>query len=277
MNRKLLTAGFVLAAGVASLASAQVGANDNAAAIGANRPAQRRGDGINERLMRNRARNEELSNTLAQRAPFSAHDGWGDYGYYHSYRPASTAMGDVMRGAAEGIRATGEAVRNGSEAAVNLGVAKKLYIENDYQAAETYFEKRRLWAENNAYMRGAPLSQEQLRQIARDAAPERLSILQLHPMTGDINWPAALLRPEFEQARMAVEDVFTNRTVSNTGMGSTTESAVARLTRNMQARLLSQLRDDELTTNEYLAAKSFLRSLAHETRFIPGVEGIAQR
>lgn len=274
MNRKLVTAVFVLASAFAGLASAQINGN-NENAVGANRP--RNGNGVNQRLQRNRAANESLSNTLAQRAPFSGHyDEWGAYADY-PYRSGSTPLGDMMRGAAEGIRATGEAVRNGSEAAVNLEVAKKLYVENDYAAAENFWEKRRLWDENKAYMRGAPLSHEQLRQIARDAAPERLSVLQLHPMTGDITWPAALLRPEFERARMAVEGLFADRTVTNTGMGSTTESAVTRLAKAMQSELKNQLHEDELTPNEYLAAKNFLRSLAHETRFMPGVEGIAQR
>jgi hypothetical protein len=263
MNGRLFTAAFLLVIGASSVASAQMGAR---------RPD---GNGVNQRLERQRARNENVSIALAQRAPFSAYDGWGDYGYYHSYRPASTAMGDVMRGAAEGIRATGEAVRNGSEAAVNLEVARKLAVENNYEATQTYWEKRRLWDENSAYMRGAPLSQEQLRQIARDAAPQRLSMLQLHPMTGDITWPAALLRPEFDRFRTQVEDLFANRNDSNTGIGSTTESAVVRLTRAMQAGLQNQI--EELTPNEYITAKSFLRSLAYETRFMPTVEGIAQR
>jgi hypothetical protein len=43
----------------------------------------------------------------------------------------------------------------------------------------------------------------------------------------------------------------------------------------MQERLRSQI--DELTPNEYVGAKNFLRSLAYEARFMPGVEGVARR
>jgi hypothetical protein len=213
--------------------------------------------------------------TTVTLAPFSggaAGAAYADYGYSPL---SSTAAGDFMRGSAAGIRAIGEAVRNGSEAAVNLEAAKKANLDNNYEAAQTYWEKRRLWAENNAYFRGNSLSQEQLRQLARDAAPSRLNVMQLSPATGEVNWPAALLRPEFDSFRTKVEEVLANRTVSNSGIGSSTETAITKLTNTMQGSLKAQI--DEMTPNEYVVAKSFLRSLAHETRFMPGVEGIARR
>jgi hypothetical protein len=213
--------------------------------------------------------------TTVTLAPFSGgavSEAYADYGHTPL---SSTAAGDFMRGSAAGIRAIGEAVRNGSEAAVNLEAAKKAYIENNYEAAQTYWEKRRLWAENAAYFRGNPLSQERLRQLARDAAPSRLSAVQLSPTTGEVNWPAALLRPEFDSFRAKIEQVLAQRTVSNSGVGSSTETAITKLTNSMQGSLKAQI--DEMTPNEYVVAKSFLRSLAHETRFMPGVEGIARR
>jgi hypothetical protein len=197
---------------------------------------------------------------------------YADYGYTPL---SSTAMGDLLRGSAAGIRAVGEAVRNGSEANVNNQAALKRAIENDYEATQTYYEKQRLWAEHAAYRRGNPLSQEQLKQLARDGAPSRLSIMQLSPVSGEVNWPAALLRPEFDALRTKVEDVMANRTVTNSGVGSTAEVAVSRLTNRMQDGLKAQI--DEMSTNEYISAKNFLRSLAYETRFTPGVEGIARR
>ena len=180
-----------------------------------------------------------------------------------------------MRGAASIIRSTGEAVRNGSEAAVNLEVAKSQYLKNNYDAAKTFWEKRLLWAENSVLRRGSPLSSEQLRQMARDAAPDRLSVLQLSPTTGEINWPAGLLRPEFDGFRERAERIFANRTISNSGVGSTSEVAVSRLTSDMEEDLRAQI--DVMTPSEYIASKSFLRSLAYEARFMPGVEGVAER
>jgi hypothetical protein len=196
--------------------------------------------------------------------------------FFYDYRPASsTALGDALRGSGELVRSVGDAVRNGSVAAVNIEAAKSQYLKNSYDASKTFWDKKLLWAENSAYHRGRPLSSEQLRQIARDAAPGRLGVMQLSPATGAINWPAGLLRPEYDALRGRLELLFANRTVSNSGVGSSTEVAVARMTNWMQEHLKTQI--NEMTTNEYIAAKSFLRSLAYEARFMPGAEHVARR
>jgi hypothetical protein len=199
----------------------------------------------------------------------------GQVGFYgYDYRPrAATPIGDALIGSGELVRGIGEAVRNGSEAAINIEQAKSQYLKNNYDASKTFWDKRLLWVENSAYHRGRPLSSEQLRQIARDAAPRRLGILQLSPATGEINWPAGLLRPEYNELRSVLEDVFANRTPSNSGVGSSTEVAATRITAVMQDDLKSQIR--EMTPNEYIAAKNFLRSLAYEARFMPGAEQVA--
>jgi hypothetical protein len=199
----------------------------------------------------------------------------GQVGFYgYDYRPrAATPIGDALIGSAEMVRSVGEAVRNGSEAAINIEQAKSQYLKNNYDASKTYWDKRMLWAENAAYHRGRPLSSEQLRQIARDAAPRRLDAMQLSPASGAINWPAGLLRPEHDKLRSDLEVVFANRTPSNSGVGSTTEVATTRITKVMQDDLKSQI--SEMTANEYIAAKNFLRSLAYEARFMPGAEQVA--
>jgi hypothetical protein len=99
--------------------------------------------------------------------------------------------------------------------------------------------------------------------------------LQLSPTNGQINWPAGLLRPEYDALRSTVEELFANRTPSNSGVGSTTEVAVSRITSVMQDDLKAQIR--QMTANEYIAAKNFLRSLAYEARFMPGAENVARR
>ena len=192
--------------------------------------------------------------------------------FYDYPRGSSTALGDALSGSGELVRSIGDAVRNGSEAAVNIEAAKSQYLKNNYDASKTFWDKKLLWTENSAYFRGRPLSSEQLRQIARDAAPQRLGAMQLS-QTGAINWPAGLLRAEYDDLRGRIENLFANRTVSNIGVGSTTEVAVTRLTDSMAADLKSQISD--MTPNEYIAAKNFLRSLAYETRFLPGAEQVA--
>ena len=104
----------------------------------------------------------------------------------------------------------------------------------------------------------------------------RLTALQLSPATGEINCGALKERPAIRRPESFCKlALFANRTVSNSGVGSETESAVARLTNVMQDGLRSQI--DGMTANEYVAAKNFLRSLAFEARFMPGMEGVARR
>jgi hypothetical protein len=158
---------------------------------------------------------------------------------------------------------------------VNIEAAKSQYLKNNYEASKTYWDKRQLRAERIANLRGRSLSADDLRQLARDAAPDRLSVLQLSPVTSEINWPAGLMRPEFANYRIRLENVFANRTISNTGVGSTTEVLVTRLTDSMQRGLKARVL--EMTPSEYMVAKNFLRSLAYETRFMPGVENLARR
>jgi hypothetical protein len=205
-------------------------------------------------------------------AAFSA-EALAQFPGFYDYRPhSSTALEGALRGSGELVRSVGEAVRNGSEAAVNIEAAKSQYLKNNYDASKTFWDKRLLWTENSAYHRGQPLSSEQLRQIARDAAPQRLGLMQLSQQ-GVINWPAGLLRPEYDALRGRLEALFANRTVSDSGVGSRLEVAVTRITSAMQQDLKTQI--SEMTANEYIAAKNFLRSLAYEARFMPGAEQVA--
>jgi hypothetical protein len=195
--------------------------------------------------------------------------------YYDYRRPSSTALGDMFQGGSEVIRSTGEAVRNGSVAAINLQQARSQYLRNNYEATKLFWERRLLAKEMSAQMRGEPLTSEQIRQMARDAAPDRLSSLQLSPTSGQIQWPEALLRPEFDKLRPELERTFANRTVANSGVGSSSETAITRLTKTMQRDLKAKIK--EMPISEYMVAKNFLRSLAYEARFLPGLEGMAQR
>ena len=78
---------------------------------------------------------------------FGGYWGAGDYGYHFG---GSDAIGDAARGAAAIIRSTGEAVRNESEAVINIETAKSQYLRNNYDAAKTFWDKRRPWTENSA-------------------------------------------------------------------------------------------------------------------------------
>ena len=198
----------------------------------------------------------------------------GEYYYEHRNSP-STVLGDALRGSSELIRSGGEAARNGAISAVYAQQARTQYLRNNYEASKTFWEKRLLWKEKSAEFRGPPLTSEQIRWMARDLAPDRLSTFQLSPTTGEISWPAALLHPEFDALRSQVEKAFAERTIANSGVGSTSESQIARLTKAIEHDLKAQKAG--MPINEYVFAKSFLRSLVYEARSVPGLENVAQR
>jgi hypothetical protein len=284
MNAKILSAAFALSLGLVVAIQAADAPQANARVNnGANARQNNNGElqfnGANLGLANNGARNgrssarDLLGGNAGSFAPFSSspYDSFGGYG---SGR-ASTAAGDFLQGRAQVISATGQAVKNISEGLVNREVARDLAIDNNYKYAETYWHARRMWKDERNYERGQPLSSDQLVQLSRDAAPERLSVRDLNPTTNEINWPAALLREEFAPLRAEIQTRFVSRTVSNTGLGSETEATVTQLAKAMQAELQAQL--PTMTADEYIVAKSFLRSLPYETRFMPAVEGIASR
>ncbi len=298
MNAKLFSAALSLALGFATPIFAQIGnnptrTNNPTAAIG-NNPATQPGtvNGVGNNVSRSRIRvpggvsggnnfnvgNGASVSDASYAAPVSDFGNGGGYqdfgngGYGYS---SSTAGEGYLKGLASAIGATGYAVEKISEANINNEVARSLALDNDYKYAETFWSKRALNREYAATERAPALSSDTLRQLARTSAPERLSVMQLSPATGQISWPAVLKRRQFDDMRWRIEDAFAARNAMNGGVGSSTDSAVYTVANVMQQELLEQI--DSLSSHEYIAGKNFLRSLAYEARFVPAAEGVARR
>ncbi len=197
------------------------------------------------------------------------------YPYVPGYLGGGTVQGSILQGQAALARGIGEANYLNSKALINIETARDKSLDNERKIAEVFWDKRRMWQDQMAVERGSPLSTEQLRQLARESSPSRLTPFQLQPATGRIEWPMALRGPQFDRFRQDLDTLFANRTVSNTGVGSETEVAALTLTKVMLDQLRLQI--DEMPVTQYVAAKNFVRSLAYEARFLPGVEGVASR
>ena len=144
----------------------------------------------------------------------------GGYGYGH----ASTEAEGVQRGFADVVRSAGAANLMNSAAAKNYEDARKKYIENRLQATETYFEMRRVNEESRDAKRPRPLSTEQYVRLARQQAPERLSVSQLDPLSGTIDWPAVLARRKIQSGPRNDRAAFQG-TVARRGTSNSTKSA----------------------------------------------------
>ncbi|MCI0358099.1 MAG: hypothetical protein L0211_06435 [Planctomycetaceae bacterium] len=180
------------------------------------------------------------------------------------YGHASTEAEGAQRGFADVVRSAGAANLMNSEAAKNYEDARRKYIENRLEATETFFEMRRVNAESRAVKRPRPLSTEQYVRLARQQAPARLSVSQFDPLSGTINWPAVLRREQFSTDRQAIEALFKER-ASGVDTNSAEIDAACRA-------MLDRLRPEAqtLNANDFIQARRFVESLAHEARLLRG-------
>lgn len=210
---------------------------------------------------------EQLYGSSGGFAPANLGSNWG----------TSSIEEGILSGQARYMQGAGEYNRNSAEGVKTLEQARALYLENARTRLKTYFELKDLNYKYRMSQAPMPISKEKLDEWNREDQPERLSRVQYNTDTGRIQWPAALLTPAFDAARMEVDALFARRTANEHGVTSEFFSSVHRDTSKMQAILKSYLRSEErfFTDEEYIAAKNFLDSLAHEARLAPDLDGLA--
>ncbi len=197
-----------------------------------------------------------------------------NYGFGNNYF-SSTAAEGYLRGSADYVRALGDNAYMNSLAAINAEQARSQYIDNRSAWTRTYFDMRSVNREYRVAERGRAPTLDEAKYIAKAAAPTRLNAYQLQRTTGAINWPAALQGEQFIAARQQLEQAFADRDVHNSGVGSTTFSAISSAASVMRDQLKNQV--TYMNPAEYVAAKKFVDGLAYEARFALGVEGFASK
>jgi hypothetical protein len=186
-----------------------------------------------------------------------------DYGPdYYFQRHASTLEEGVQRGYGDVVRSYGMANLLNSEAAKNYEQARRDYIENRLKAAQAYFELRSYNESYRRNQRSAPLSMDQYVRLARQLAPDRLSVSQLDPFTGTVNWPLALRRPEYAEFRERIERLFQSRAQGTALVHGQIAKAVEEFALVLKADI------DTFKQPEYIQAKNFLDSLAYESSLV---------
>jgi hypothetical protein len=150
-----------------------------------------------------------------------------------------------------------------SQAATQYEAARKSYIENRMRATQTYFDMRRYNTESRNAERGTPLSMEQYVRLAREQAPDTLTATQLDSLTGAVNWPAPLRKPEYGAFRSRIEKLFQDR-----ALGYSVYSDIRAACEEFQARLQADIM--QFQANDYVAGKKFLDSLIYAARGVQG-------
>jgi hypothetical protein len=204
---------------------------------------------------------------------------WADHPYpyygFGTYYAGATPYSTAAHGFADVVRSAGVYNLLTSEAAINWEKARKLAIDNRLHWTQTYFEMRRInrEARRAAYLAlNPPHTQEDFIRYAQADAPKRLSSSQLDPITGYLAWPRLLLRPEFAELRRDLEKLFALRATAGGAIGNEAYDQILYLVEIMQRKLQDSVGTVKgaAAANDYLQARKFLESLAHEARFPSG-------
>jgi hypothetical protein len=181
-------------------------------------------------------------------------------GFGDSMQPYSSTYDEgVQRGYADVVRSYGMTSLLNAQAVNQIEQARKQYIENQIKATHSYFELKRYMTEARNSSRPRPLSLEQYVRLARVEAPPQLTATQLDQLTGAINWPAPLRRPEYEAFRQRIDRLFEDR-----AMGYAMYGEIPAACEELAARLQADIQ--QYPAADYIAAKRFLESLAWTAR-----------
>lgn len=197
---------------------------------------------------------------------------YADYGWH-----ASTEAEGYFTGQGRLLQGAGQYNKDTATAMVLREQARSMYQDNYRDGLKTYFDLKRINAQYRAEMAPTPVSKEKLDQWNLDDQPNRLSKREYNSDNGRLQWPSVLMTPVFEAYRTQLEDLFARRTANEFGVNSDFYRLVNHDASAMRNILKAYLRSEErfFTDQEYIAAKNFLDSLAHEARLAPDLDGLA--
>ena len=181
---------------------------------------------------------------------------------------ASTAGQAAAYGLSDVIRSEGYANLQNSEAAKNWEDAKTKEIDNRQKWTNTYFDMRRTNKESRQAENGPAVTHDQAIRFAKAAAPPRLTSAQLDPVTGHIEYPLVLQDTIFKPYRAELDKLFAHRASSG---GSLQYEQYQEIQRTV-SKFIDVLKDNvgNYAAGDYGKARTFLNSLAHESRFPSG-------
>ena len=99
-------------------------------------------------------------------------------------------------------------------------------------------------------------------RLAQAGLPDRLSPSDLDPVTGRISWPSGLLNDVYAAEREQVDQLFADRALAHGAIGPQMHAEITDAVDAMLAKLKSLIKD--YNTNQYIASRNFLNSLAYE-------------
>ncbi len=185
----------------------------------------------------------------------------GDVGGYTDGGPVATEVGSGLYGMGKFASGVGDYNLSTARAVRELQEARTRAIQNHKLAVETWYDLKR---QNRTFRADKldPLTPEQLSRAIESQRPDRLTLAQYNPVTGELTWPAALRGDAFDSERESLEYAFSTRTSRDSGPESVFHVQVRRTTGSMLAKLRNRI--EMFSPNEFMAAKKFLVGLRYE-------------
>lgn len=194
---------------------------------------------------------------------------------YIIHRHSSTFEEGVLNGESNLWRSVGDYNYSNSLAAINREVAREKAIENRVKQVQAYFETKEINRVARAAARGPRMSSQQLTKMMQKRPADRLGSDRLDRTFNVIYWPPMLQDEAFANERAAVEQLFSARTVRDSGEGSMNHFEAEKLLGQLRERVNE--RASELGAKSFVTAKRFVDSLQHESSLPMGVDGVAVR
>jgi len=186
----------------------------------------------------------------------------------------ASSEGSTLEGAGAAVAGAGQYNLNTALGARHIEEARGKYIRNYRDAIDARYAIKRAHdnyvAEKYAREKMTP---ELLGRIIQAKLPDRLSAAEYNARTGDLEWPTALLGPEFSADRRAIDNAFAQRRGEDVGMTSIFYRDVSLRTQRMHSTMLAEI--DRMSTTDSVAARKFLKSLEFEARHLPEATGLA--
>ena len=190
-------------------------------------------------------------------------------GYLQGSAELGNAQAAMLAAQAAVIKAVGEAATARVKASESLQNARAKATDNDVKAAGIYYEKRKLCEAYQGLTARQRPTKEDLARWSKAAQPGRPGCTQLDPARGTIRWPEILREEEFTEARAQLDYAFSQRNGQVMDAGSELLEQ-ARLSASQMRKGLRRLMP-ELSPTEYIAARSFIDTLAREIQMPPGL------
>lgn len=206
--------------------------------------------------------------------------GYGNHGYgttgYGNHGYGRTGYGGY--GAMNPLSAEAQLIVARSEAAINYEQAYNESIQNQKLRTETYYDDRRMNASYRAEqsMLHPHAPPEELAAFSRARLPPPLAPNEFDPARGVIEWPGVLNRPEFDEPRTRLAELFRQAAADphGSGPGTRTNHEIEQTIEEMSEKLHSEI--GQFKPNEYIAGSKFLKSLAYQAK-TPAANALAMK